>query len=158
MEQFLTQPMYSIAAFFVLALLVLAVLVIDARVKWSRMFGGKTKIRQDVALQALSRIALAEDRLKNLESRTDILDRVSRLSIHKVAFLRYNPFQDTGGDQSFSLCFLDKANNGVVISSLYARDGVRVYGKSIEGGKPKQQLSEEEEKVLGEAIKKISNS
>ncbi len=158
MQQLLTQPIYIIAAFFVLAILALAVLVIDLRMKWSRMFGGKTKIRQDVALQALSRIALAEDRLKNLESRTEILDRVSRLSIHKVSFLRYNPFQDTGGDQSFSLCMLDKANNGVVISSLYARDGVRVYGKAIEVGKPKQQLSEEEEKVLEEAIKKIFNN
>lgn len=154
MQALLIQPVFLIAAFFVLAFVALAVAVIDTRVKWSRMFGGKTKIRQDVALQALSRIALAEDRLKNLESRADLVERISRLSMHKVAFLRYNPFQDTGGDQSFSLCMLDKANNGVVISSLYARDGVRVYGKAIEGGKPKQQLSEEEEKVLEEAMKK----
>lgn len=154
MQELLSQPIFLIAAFFVLALALLAALVIDTRVKWSRMFGGKTKIKQDVALQALSRIALAEDRLKNLESRADITERMARLSMHKVAFLRYNPFQDTGGDQSFSLCMLDKANNGVVISSLYARDGVRVYGKTVEGGKPKQQLSDEEEKVLEEAMKK----
>ena len=64
--------------------------------------------------------------------------------------VRFNPFSDVGGDQSFSLALLDKRNNGIVITSLYAREGSRVFGKPIENGLSPHSLSEEEK----EAIKK----
>jgi len=58
-----------------------------------------------------------------------------------------------GGDQSFSLALLDKRNSGVVITSLYAREGNRVYGKPIKEGTSEYPLSEEEKKAIEEAKK-----
>ncbi|OIP23625.1 DUF4446 domain-containing protein [bacterium CG_4_10_14_0_2_um_filter_33_32] len=74
-------------------------------------------------------------------------------SIQKIGFIRFNPFDDVGGDQSFSIALLDLNNDGILISSLFGRDGTRVYSKPITSGKSKYFLSHEEEKALEEAIK-----
>lgn len=72
-------------------------------------------------------------------------------SIQHVSCMRFNPFENAGGDQSFVIALLDEHRDGVVISSLYSRDGVRIYAKPIEGGHSLYRLSQEEER----AIKKI---
>jgi len=66
----------------------------------------------------------------------------------KTGFLRYNPYGDVGGNQSFSLCLLNGSNDGFVISSIHSREGTRVYGKSIKSGHSDHNLSEEEIKVI----------
>lgn len=68
--------------------------------------------------------------------------------IKKVGIVRFNPFKDTGGNQSFSLAFLDGKDNGIVITSLYTREGNRVYGKSIKNGGSEFPLSKEEQKAI----------
>lgn len=73
--------------------------------------------------------------------------------IQKIGLLRYNPYQDTGGDQSFSIALLDFRGDGVVLTSLHTRTGTRVYGKPIVKGKgEKYKLSKEEEEVVKQAI------
>ncbi|HCS78781.1 TPA: DUF4446 domain-containing protein [Patescibacteria group bacterium] len=71
--------------------------------------------------------------------------------IQKIGLVRFNPFSDTGGDQSFVIALLDNKNSGIVITSLYARTGTRWYVKKIEAGKSIQYELSNEEK---EAIKK----
>ena len=58
--------------------------------------------------------------------------------------MRYNPFEETGGNQSFALALLDAKGDGWVLSSLHARPGTRVYAKAIGGGSIGRGLSEEE--------------
>jgi hypothetical protein len=66
--------------------------------------------------------------------------------------LRYNPFDNVGGDQSFSIALLDANNNGFVITSLYAREGTRVFAKPIKNGESEFPLSEEEKEAINRAI------
>lgn len=67
----------------------------------------------------------------------------------KLQLIRYNPFNEVGGDQSFILCLLDKTNTGVIITSLHTRDSTRVYAKAIKNGScDSQTLSKEETKAL----------
>ena len=68
--------------------------------------------------------------------------------------MRFNPFEDTGGDQSFALALLDRENNGIIISSLYGREGTRVYAKAVDHGTPKHAISEEEREALERASRK----
>jgi len=68
--------------------------------------------------------------------------------IQKVGVVRFNPFAEVGGNQSFAIALLDKHLNGVIILSLYARDGVRVYSKSLKEGKSEYRLSKEEEEAI----------
>ena len=80
------------------------------------------------------------------------IDRDSHYSIQKVGLVRFNPFKDTGGDQSFILSLLDGRDNGVVISGLFSRSGTRWYAKRVREGKGVEyELSEEEKKALKEA-------
>lgn len=79
-------------------------------------------------------IAAAEPRLKK--------------SIKHVGMVRFNSFQDIGGQQSFSVALLDENRDGVVISSLYGREGNRVYAKTIVKGEPQFKLAPEEEEAI----------
>jgi len=76
------------------------------------------------------------------------LKKESRFSVQKVSLVRYNPFSEIGGDQSFSIALLDANNDGVVITSLYTRAGNRVYGKPIKNSQSEYQLSDEEKKAI----------
>lgn len=72
----------------------------------------------------------------------------------KVGIVRFNPFADTGGSQSFTVALLDKQDTGVVMTSLYARAGNRWYIKEVVAGKGKEYtLSREEESAIKKAQK-----
>ena len=66
--------------------------------------------------------------------------------------MRFNPFEDTGGNQSFALAILDAQGSGIVVSSLHSRTGTRVYGKAITGGRAEAALSDEEAEALRLAL------
>lgn len=84
------------------------------------------------------------------------LEDESQFYIQKVGMTRFNPFNDTGGDQSFIISLLDAKDTGVVISSLHARNGTRWYAKKIiEGRGVEHELSEEEKSAIQKA-KKLS--
>lgn len=83
----------------------------------------------------------------------DQIKKDSLKNIQKVSILRYNPYKDTGGDQSFSVVLLNKELTGVVITSLHSRAGTRVYVKNIVEGKSDLDLSKEELEVLKKITK-----
>jgi hypothetical protein len=72
-------------------------------------------------------------------------------AFQRVGLVRYNPFEDTGGNQSFALAMLDADGNGWVLSSLHARTGTRVYAKAVRGGRSDAPLSEEETAAIRQA-------
>jgi hypothetical protein len=59
-----------------------------------------------------------------------------------------------GGDQSFAIALLDGDDNGLTLSSLYTREGTRIYSKSIVAGKSEKYPLTEEEKQAIEIAKK----
>ncbi|HHE76797.1 MAG TPA: DUF4446 family protein [Candidatus Parcubacteria bacterium] len=95
-----------------------------------------------------------ERKIKEVSRKVDSLKKESAFFIQKAAISRYNPFSGVGGNQSFSAVFLDKNNNGIIITSLYTHEGNRVYAKSIKAGKSEYQLSEEEKNLVFGVVKK----
>lgn len=81
------------------------------------------------------------------------LQRISKQTIQKVSVIRFNPFNEIGGNQSFVIALLDNKNNGFVISSLFVNEGSRVYSKTIKAGKSDHKLSKEEVEAVNKAIK-----
>ncbi|HKP52574.1 MAG TPA: DUF4446 family protein [Chloroflexia bacterium] len=73
-------------------------------------------------------------------------------SVQYVGVVRYNPFGDTGGDQSFAVALLDQRSDGVVISSLHGRTATRFYAKPVKAGTSHTTLSEEEEQAIQQAL------
>lgn len=87
-----------------------------------------------------------------LKSYCDKIQKEGLLHIQKIGLVRFNPFKDTGGDQSFILSLTDGNDTGVIISGLYARSGTRWYAKKIVKGKSTEHdLSDEEKKALIQA-------
>ncbi|MEA1937116.1 MAG: DUF4446 family protein [Patescibacteria group bacterium] len=68
--------------------------------------------------------------------------------VQKVGVVRFNPFGDVGGNQSFVIALLDNSLSGVIIQGLYSREGVRVYSKQIKEGKSEYALGKEEEEAI----------
>jgi hypothetical protein len=92
-----------------------------------------------------------EENIENLSRGLQNVKKMAILSLQKVGVVRYNPFNDVGGDQSFSIALLDANNTGFVITSLYSREGTRVFAKPIKAGKSEYPLSEEEEEAIARA-------
>jgi hypothetical protein len=69
-------------------------------------------------------------------------------SLQNINVVRFNPYKDTGGNQSFAIAITDSHNNGVVLSSLYYRERVHVFAKPIENGSSSFPLTEEEQQAL----------
>ncbi len=88
---------------------------------------------------------------EKLSQEVENLKKESKFSVQKVGIVRFNPFKEVGSDQSFSLALLDGNDSGIVITSLYSREGNRVYGKPIEKGSSKYLLSEEEKQAIARA-------
>ena len=115
--------------------------------------GRKTKDLEEVIAEQVKRMKSMEGDIKELFKWNEKLQKIADISIQKVGVVRFNPFKDVGGDQSFSIALLDKNNDGIVISSLYSREGTRVYAKPIKNGTSEYHLSEEEEKAIERAMR-----
>lgn len=100
---------------------------------------------------------------KNLTDITLIKKEIERIEgaglgyIQKVGLLRFNPFDEIGGDNSFSLVVLDGKDNGFVMTGLHTRERTRIYLKSIRQGRSDRELSSEEKKAYLKAKKDGEN-
>ena len=149
-------PVVAILAIVVLVL-VLAMLVLWRRVR--RLDGRMTAMTRGVdgrSLEAvleahLDTVLKVSRGLDALTTRTELLEAASRRAFSRVGLVRYNPFEETGGNQSFALALLDVEGDGWVLSSLHARSGTRIYAKSIARGRSDAALSEEEAAAIRQA-------
>lgn len=141
-------------------LLVVSLWTVFLTILFWRMLVHYNKLSEGVGKEGLK--ALLEDILKSqTQTKKDIemlrilCDRIGQegqFHIQKVGLLRFNPFKDTGGDQSFILSLLDSTDTGVIISGLYSRSGLRWYAKRVINGKgTEHELSDDEKKALKEA-------
>jgi hypothetical protein len=100
----------------------------------------------------LARVDAMGREVDELAARSAITEAAQRRSFQRIGLVRFNPFEDTGGNQSFALALLDQAGDGFVISSLHSRAGTRVYGKAVSMGTSESNLSAEESEALRLAL------
>lgn len=84
---------------------------------------------------------------KLLDMVTD-MDKTDKTKIQKIGLIRYNPFDEMGGNLCFALALLDGNDNGVVLNGIHSRTGSFTYAKPIELGVSTYMLSEEEIKAV----------
>jgi hypothetical protein len=160
LNRFVTGSIGAIVVVLVFAVVVLLGLVVvlvrrtarlDRRIATLTRGGDGTSFES--TLQAnLDRVATLTRAVDDLASRSAMLERVQRKAVQRVGLVRFNPFEDTGGNQSFALAMLDQHGDGFVVSSLHARNGTRVYGKAVAGGRSEAALSDEEAEALRLAL------
>ena len=113
---------------------------------------GKIKDFKDIFLSQKDKNNDLEERIKEAFLRIKNLDEICERTIQKTGIVRFNPFNEMGGNQSFVIALLDAKNNGFVISSLFVKEGNRVYSKMVRNGKSDHSLSGEEVEAINRAI------
>ena len=114
---------------------------------------GKAKDLKDFVLKQQDKNRALELELEKAFLKIENLEDISAKTIHKTGIIRFNPFNDMGGNQSFAIALLNAKNNGFVISSLFIQEGNRVYTKEVKNGKSSHSLSKEELEAIEKAIK-----
>lgn len=117
-------------------------------------FSGKeAKDLEAILLDQLHETKELDHEIQELFEISNRLRELGLKSIHKMSVLRFNPFKEVGGNQSFSVALLDGRNSGVILSSLHTREGTRVYAKPVLVGKPDGfPFTDEEKDAVAQAI------
>jgi hypothetical protein len=138
-------------------LLVLVIVLFRRTSAFERRIAGLTRGEsgrnlEEILEAHLDKVYAVSREVDELAVRAAVVEAAQRRSFQRIGLVRFNPFEDTGGNQSFALALLDQAGDGFVISSLHARAGTRVYGKAVAKGTSESNLSEEESEALRLAL------
>jgi hypothetical protein len=117
------------------------------------MDGADKRTLKDALQELLKKLDEERHQSEDIKSQLTILRNQLRFYVQKVGIVRYNPFSDTGGEQSFVLTLLDGTDSGFVLTSLHSRGLTRWFVKTVKNGKGENfELSEEEKKSIVQAI------
>lgn len=136
-------------------LCVIAVLigwVVWLEVRLGRLFRGKkAQSLEHVLIDMGTFMDELDAAHRKIEARMEEMNHRLRRSIQGVETVRFNPFNDAGGNQSFATALLNEEGDGVVISSLYSRDKVSIYSKPVRSHESEFPLTKEENDALAKA-------
>jgi len=143
------------------AIVALAAWLVVLQRSESRLRSRLRRILSDNGSTGLDEVLAGQaTRIEQLATRVDALTALQReletatgRSLQKVGVIRLNPFQDSGGDQSFAIAMLDQRGSGVVVSSLHGRAETRIFAKQVTNGRSTHSLSDEEQQAIREALK-----
>jgi Protein of unknown function (DUF4446) len=160
LNRVLTQNLAAVLIVMAVAIVVLLVLVILQSIRVGRAVRAYRRLVRDGGGGSLDDVLQAHvARVEEVRGRLGEIDAVQAQLMHRtltsiqhIGLVRFNPFEDTGSDQSFALALLDDRRDGVVISSLHGRTNTRLFAKPVEGGISSHTLSDEEAQAIRVAM------
>ncbi|HWP30504.1 MAG TPA: DUF4446 family protein [Fimbriimonadales bacterium] len=141
---------------FAVALSVAYVLLFSLWIKWYReirlfkniLKGTKGESLEPILIQHFQDMERIATLVSSLERRISKLESKAQRAVSSVGVVRYNAFQEIGGEQSFALALQNELRDGVVINCITGRESVRFFCKPIENGKCEVGLTPEEEAAI----------
>lgn len=120
--------------------------------KWKDLLQGSDGESLETLLhsQLRDRVRI-EHAIADIETRLSKLDQALAVSKRHLGLVRYDAFDDVGGNQSFALAVYDDSGNGAVMTSIVGRSECRVYCKPLVNGRSERDLSQEEQRAIREA-------
>jgi len=137
--------------FLFLIILFLSYQVFNLKKRLGRFLRNGDQDLEELLSSQVEKTEKQQEKLKKALERINNLEETSKTTFQKVGLVRFNPFKETGSDQSFSVALLNAEDDGFVITSLYGRDENRVYAKPIKNGESNYSLAEEEQQALNQA-------
>lgn len=125
-----------------------------------RTVGHYKKLSERTGSQSIDKVldVLVDQGVKHSSSISEALLEIknihesSKKYYKKIGFVKFNPFERVGGEQSFVIALLNDDNSGIVKTYLYTREGMRVYVKPVhQGASSEYELSEEEKQAIKSA-------
>jgi hypothetical protein len=160
LDRLLSDNLALVVGALLLILLVLLVLVVLQSIRLGRAVrdyralvgDGRGGSIGEVLEQHIGRVDAVARRLGEMDQVHAALEHRTLTSLQHIGLVRFNPFEDTGSDQSFAIALLDGERDGIVISSLHGRANTRVFAKPVQGGSSPHALSTEEEQAIRIAV------
>ncbi len=144
----------SVASGIGVLLLVLIIWIAVMHSKFKKVLLGKNAHNLEDTLVHVSKdMKDLKDFTKEMESYLTTVEKRLKTSIQSVETVRFNPFQGTGsgGNNSFSTAFITEKGNGVVLTSMYARDRISMFAKPVKNFASEYELSDEEKDSIKKA-------
>ena len=116
------------------------------------ILGGSSRDMVDFAVSLQGRIDDLHSAVDEVAAGLSRVDRRVDGSITNTSVVRYDAYEDTGGQQSASLAFLDATRTGTVVTAIQGRDYARIYVKDLDRGKASVPLSPEEQEAVERAM------
>jgi hypothetical protein len=142
----------SVAGLAVLATLFLATRLRGLQRSQHAVIGGTATDVVDFAVALQGRVDDLHAAVDEVAAGLSRVDRRVDGSVTNTAVVRYDAYEDTGGQQSASLALLDQTRTGVVVSAIQGRDYARVYVKELDHGRASLALSPEELEAVERAM------
>lgn len=131
----------------------------QTQARYRALLTGATGVNLEQILEDhLRRVDELQHVVEALSQQTRVLEMELPKALQRVGLVRFSPFEDVGGDQSFAIALLDRHGSGLVLSGLHARDGIRVYAKPVDGGHSSYPLSAEEQEAIERALGETTDS
>lgn len=158
-------PFYVKAGIFALILilfLVLLIMQIRLMGKFKKLYRTYDRFMRGKDMESMEETVLAQfERIEALEKSNEEKDRQIESIFEnlqhvyqKTGLVKYDAFREMSGKLSYAVALLDKEDNGILVNSMYSREGCYSYVKTISGGKCSIEMSEEEQKALKIAVNK----
>ena len=106
---------------------------------------------EEIINQYYEKIDYMDIRMNKMDVQTSKIEGKLLNCVQKVGIVRFNAFDDVGGELSFSLSLLDEQHNGIILTSIYSRSNNALYSKAVKKGKASGTLSVEELQALDRA-------
>lgn len=158
---FVNQNMLIIAAVLVAlvcAALIVAVVALVQIVKLKKRYnkamgeGEETKSLEEKFKEFYETSAEIKEKYDKISEAVMDLSKNMDKCVQKVGIIRYNPFDEAGGNLCFAIALLDSENNGIILNGIHSRTGCYTYAKPVEMGVSEYVLSEEEMQALNMAL------
>ena len=118
----------------------------------SLVVGGSTRDVVDFAVSLQGRIDDLHRAVDEVAAGLTRVDRRVDGAVTNTAVVRFDAYEDTGGQQSASFAFLDATRTGTVVTTIQGRDYARVYVKELDRGRSSMALSPEEQEAVERAM------
>ena len=163
LDYYISNNLYIIILILSAMILLLTVLVIINALrinKWKNKYYQFMNAKEDFNIEEvlqnnIKNIKELKDVLKNQRVIIGDLDKHVKQSIEKTAIVKYNAFDNMGGQLSFVLALLNQNDSGLLLNGMHSREGCYIYIKEVVDGKSEKTLSDEEKKALDDAMNSI---
>ena len=152
----------GIVALILILFLVLLIMQIKLMGKFKKLYQTYDRFMRGKDMESMEETVLAQfERIEALEKSNEEKDRQIESIFEnlqhvyqKTGLVKYDAFREMSGKLSYAVALLDKEDNGILVNSMYSREGCYSYVKTISGGKCSIEMSEEEQKALKIAVNK----
>jgi hypothetical protein len=155
-----TEVLEGLVVGLVAVVVLLAVLLVVVMLRLRRLGADQRRAFEGVEVDVLAALARHTRRLDGLDVEVaDVREHSGSVrvdlgrALSRIGVIRYDAFEDVGGELSFSLALLDEHDDGLVMSSINGRSDGRTYLKTVAGGESRSVLSDEERAAIDAASK-----